>query len=80
MLFDEVKLATRRCCMPWCRVNLNGKGHIEHRVPLWAGGTNDAKNLQLSCMPCNSSKGTRDEIEFVRSRNAKVVTGQLHLL
>lgn len=57
-----------RCCFPWCRVKLHGKGHIEHRVALAAGGSDDAKNLQLSCLHCNSSKGVRDEVDFVRSR------------
>jgi 5-methylcytosine-specific restriction endonuclease McrA len=69
-----------RCCMPWCRVKLKGKGHVEHRVPLWAGGSDDAKNLQLACGPCNSSKGKRDEIDFVQSRNTPATLGQLLLL
>jgi 5-methylcytosine-specific restriction endonuclease McrA len=51
-----------------CRVNLNGKGTVDHIVPLAAGGSNWPSNLQLLCKPCNSSKGARDPIEFLQSR------------
>lgn len=31
--------------------------HIDHMVPLRAGGTNDPTNFQLACESCNTSKG-----------------------
>jgi hypothetical protein len=33
--------------------------HIDHMVPLKASGTNDPTNFQLTCEPCNTSKGAR---------------------
>lgn len=33
--------------------------HIDHMVPLRAGGTNDPTNFQLTCGSCNTSKGAR---------------------
>lgn len=32
---------------------------VDHRVPLAAGGTHDAANLQPMCKRCNSSKADR---------------------
>jgi 5-methylcytosine-specific restriction endonuclease McrA len=33
--------------------------HLEHIVPLAAGGTSDEENLWLACPLCNGSKGSR---------------------
>jgi 5-methylcytosine-specific restriction endonuclease McrA len=41
--------------------------HIDHITALACGGTNDRRNLQLLCQPCNSAKGARDPIVFARS-------------
>ncbi len=41
-----------------------GRYHIEHKVPLSRGGTNDPHNLCLSCQRCNSRKWTRTDDEF----------------
>ena len=41
---------------------------IDHVCPVSNGGTNAEANLQLLCMPCNSSKGDRDETNWRRSK------------
>ena len=51
-----------------CRRKL-GKGyHVDHIVPLVGGGTNDRRNLQILCEPCNRSKHAKDPITFMQSR------------
>jgi len=35
------------------------KAHIDHIVPVCAGGGDDPSNLRLLCMSCNCSKGGR---------------------
>lgn len=56
-----------RCCAV-CKTRLNGKFHVDHVVPVSAGGANDKDNLQILCAPCNLSKGAKDPIEFMQSR------------
>lgn len=43
----------------WCGKPLNGNYHIDHRIPLARGGTNDPANLCLTCPPCNQSKNAK---------------------
>ena len=40
-----------------CGIELRGDRHIDHIVPVSAGGTSHASNLQTLCPPCNLSKG-----------------------
>lgn len=41
----------------WCGKPIrDGKYHIEHRVPLSRGGSDDISNLVISCPDCNQSK------------------------
>lgn len=44
------------------------KCHIDHVVPLAAGGTHTDDNVQLICPGCNVSKGAKDPLEFMQSR------------
>ena len=53
-----------RCAV--CRCRLDGY-HVDHIVPLAAGGTNNRQNIQLACLPCNLAKGARDPINFMQS-------------
>lgn len=36
---------------------------VEHLVSRSRGGSNNAKNLELSCEPCNRSRGATDDPE-----------------
>ena len=49
-----------------CRMNLKGRGEIDHIVPVSRGGGGSRRNLQLLCGPCNRSKGARDANDFMR--------------
>lgn len=51
----------------YCPVRLDKNFHVDHITPLSKGGSNDRKNLQLLCGPCNLSKSARDPIDFMRS-------------
>jgi hypothetical protein len=53
---DIRRLQRDRCAMPFCRVQLNGKGDVDHIRALARGGTNDRRNIQLLCQPCNNRK------------------------
>lgn len=54
-----------RCAI--CRSGLGGKYHVDHINPLSAGGSNDRRNLQLLCAPCNLNKWARDPITYMQS-------------
>ena len=41
---------------------------VDHIVPKSKGGTDHVENLWLLCGACNSSKGTRSQLEFLRER------------
>lgn len=43
----------------WCLISLNGEYHVDHRIPLARGGSNDASNLVISCPECNMKKGDK---------------------
>ena len=44
---------------------------IDHIVPVKHGGTDHIENLWLLCAACNSSKGTRSQVEFLRDRMSR---------
>lgn len=53
---------------PICNCSIKNGYHIDHKTPLSKGGSNSKENLQLTCGSCNTSKGNKDEIEFMQSR------------
>ena len=54
----------RGVCM-YCRTRLNRvPNHIDHKIPVNQGGTNDPANLQLLCRGCNLRKSDRSDSEF----------------
>jgi hypothetical protein len=40
--------------------------HIEHKIPISRGGSNDITNIVLSCAKCNLSKGAKTDVEFLK--------------
>ena len=43
----------------WCQGKLGDEYHIDHRIPLSKGGSNDPSNLVVSCPTCNLSKSNK---------------------
>jgi len=48
----------RGCCAA-CTKKLNGKYHIDHRIPVAKGGNNTKENIDLLCPPCNHRKSAK---------------------
>lgn len=44
------------CCAECGRAWNEHLDHVDHRVPLEAGGSNDDANLQLLCVDCHARK------------------------
>lgn len=63
---QELKIKQRGRCAA-CRTVLS-RHHIDHIIPLAAGGDNEPSNLQLLCPPCNLSKGTQHPVAFMQKR------------
>lgn len=59
----QIKSQKDRCW--WCSKKLKGKYEIDHVIPLAKGGTNNARNIVLSCPKCNRSKGAKLPQEFM---------------
>lgn len=51
-----------------CKADIKNKYHVDHVMPLFLGGSNDVKNIQLLCQHCNTSKQARHPIDFMQSR------------
>lgn len=58
------------CCQP---LDNNGRGHLEHQVPISRGGSAGIDNVVFACSICNLSKGTLTASEFIMKRAALAV-------
>jgi 5-methylcytosine-specific restriction endonuclease McrA len=45
-----------------------GKDHLEHKIPLSRGGTNEYNNLEIACQKCNCKKHAKTVEEFVKCK------------
>lgn len=43
----------------WCQKSVRSNYHIDHRIPLSRGGSNDANNIVISCQHCNLRKHSK---------------------
>ena len=53
-----------RCA--YCRRKLGVTYDVDHIIPLSKGGTNDRRNIQITCAKCNGTKGARHPLEHAR--------------
>ena len=49
-----------------CKRDISSRYHADHIVPLCRGGSNDIKNIQLLCPPCNLKKGAKDPLVWAQ--------------
>lgn len=63
----EIFFAQRGKC-GYCRIKVGKKYHVDHIVALVKGGSNNRRNLQILCGPCNNGKSAKDPIDFAQSR------------
>lgn len=63
---DIRKMQKGRCA--YCKIKLGEFYHVDHITALSRGGTNDRKNLQILCQPCNQAKYALDPIRFAQKR------------
>lgn len=61
---DIKRMQRSRCA--YCPANIGSSYHVDHIKPLIRGGTNDRRNLQLLCQPCNNKKHAADPLVFAR--------------
>lgn len=59
---------TQRGKCACCSRPLKGGWHADHIMPLVRGGTNERRNIQILCPPCNLEKHAKDPIDFMRSK------------
>lgn len=55
--FEVLRAGGFRCAACGVRADEGARLHIDHIVPVAAGGSNDRANLQLLCADCNIGKG-----------------------
>ena len=55
----------------YCGCEIQDKKTIDHKTPVIKGGTNENDNLVLSCLHCNTQKGSKTEDEYRRWLNDK---------
>lgn len=58
------KMQRGKCA--YCRISIKNGYDVDHIIPLAKGGTNWARNIQLTCEPCNQTKHAADPITFAR--------------
>lgn len=59
---EKALKAQKNTCW-WCPQKLQDF-HIDHRFPVSKGGSNDAGNIVISCIPCNLKKNAQMPWEF----------------
>jgi 5-methylcytosine-specific restriction endonuclease McrA len=61
---DMLEKQKKKCIN--CKKSIAKKYHIDHIMPVAKGGSNDIKNIQLLCPPCNHKKNAKDPIKWAQ--------------
>ena len=63
---EKVKYRYPKCC---CYCGATSRLHMDHLIARSRGGPDSADNVVWSCISCNSSKGNRDVLVWLASKN-----------
>lgn len=58
----------------YCSKNILSHNEIDHRLPLFLGGTSDKSNLQMVCKRCNQQKSLKHPDVFEESIGFSLLT------
>lgn len=53
------RLKEQHNCCYYCNEPITLKDHLDHKIPIYYGGTNKLRNLVAACKNCNLIKGTQ---------------------
>lgn len=60
-----------RCHYCGTALTLDGRWHIEHKMPRALFGGSEQDNLAAACAPCNHAKRDKTDLEFIAERDLK---------
>lgn len=63
----RIKTAQQNKCAV-CKTDVSKSFHVDHVIPVSAGGDNSPLNIQILCPTCNLNKNAKDPIDFMQSR------------
>jgi 5-methylcytosine-specific restriction endonuclease McrA len=58
------QLARQKGRCYWCQVRVGNEYHVDHVMPLSAGGSDGPENLVIACPDCNLRKGAQHPMDF----------------
>lgn len=68
----RLKEAQKHCLGCGDKFSEDKPSTVDHKIPLIRGGSNSVENLQLLCGPCNSSKGSKTNDEWLSNKSSKL--------
>lgn len=75
-IIDKLLSIQKNLCA-CCTQPLNGLFHLDHKVPISRGGTNDESNLHLLLPKCNLEKYNLTFEEFLEKRRSNILHPKL---
>lgn len=63
-IFNLIKKQKSKCI--YCKIDINKKYHVDHKLALINGGHNGIKNIQILCPKCNLRKNKMLHSDFIK--------------